>query len=169
MGNLGRAGYGASVDGMWPYSYDTCDVGTLPNQTFVLLFSLASSPRLTFPLSTASPTVLLPPPPRPPARVTMEESSRTSSDSASQLALAPPTLLNTLVLPSARVVELPRVRPPFLSPFCSLLTTLRLQSISSKAKSPRTASKVPPLSRSKSPPSTPSTSGATTRPRPTPD
>ncbi|KAJ7932167.1 beta-glucan synthesis-associated protein [Mycena leptocephala] len=32
MGNLGRAGYGASLDGMWPYSYDTCDVGTLPNQ-----------------------------------------------------------------------------------------------------------------------------------------
>jgi beta-glucan synthesis-associated protein KRE6 len=34
MGNLGRAGYGATVDGMWPYSYDSCDVGTLPNQTF---------------------------------------------------------------------------------------------------------------------------------------
>ncbi|KAJ7511127.1 glycoside hydrolase family 16 protein [Mycena galericulata] len=33
MGNLGRAGYGASLDGMWPYSYDSCDVGTLPNQT----------------------------------------------------------------------------------------------------------------------------------------
>ncbi|CAE6443354.1 hypothetical protein ACGC1H_006125 [Rhizoctonia solani] len=33
LGNLGRAGYGASLDGMWPYSYDTCDVGTLPNQT----------------------------------------------------------------------------------------------------------------------------------------
>lgn len=33
MGNLGRAGYGASLDGLWPYSYDTCDVGTLPNQT----------------------------------------------------------------------------------------------------------------------------------------
>jgi hypothetical protein len=33
MGNLGRAGYGASLDGMWPYSYDACDVGTLPNQT----------------------------------------------------------------------------------------------------------------------------------------
>jgi hypothetical protein len=32
MGNLGHAGYGASLDGMWPYSY-TCDVGTLPNQT----------------------------------------------------------------------------------------------------------------------------------------
>lgn len=34
MGNLGRAGYGASLEGMWPYSYDSCDVGTLPNQTF---------------------------------------------------------------------------------------------------------------------------------------
>ncbi|QRW07384.1 glycoside hydrolase family 16 protein [Ceratobasidium sp. AG-Ba] len=34
MGNLGRAGYGASLDGTWPYSYDTCDVGTLPNQTY---------------------------------------------------------------------------------------------------------------------------------------
>lgn len=33
MGNLGRAGYGASVEGNWPYSYDTCDVGTLMNQT----------------------------------------------------------------------------------------------------------------------------------------
>jgi hypothetical protein len=33
-GNLGRAGFGASTDGMWPYSYDTCDWGTLPNQTF---------------------------------------------------------------------------------------------------------------------------------------
>ncbi|KAI3610563.1 glycoside hydrolase family 16 protein [Moniliophthora roreri] len=33
MGNLGRAGYGATNDGMWPYSYDACDVGTLQNQT----------------------------------------------------------------------------------------------------------------------------------------
>jgi len=33
MGNLGRAGYGASLEGMWPYSYDACDVGTVPNQT----------------------------------------------------------------------------------------------------------------------------------------
>jgi len=33
MGNLGRAGYGASLEGMWPYTYDTCDVGALPNQT----------------------------------------------------------------------------------------------------------------------------------------
>ncbi|CAE6468714.1 unnamed protein product [Rhizoctonia solani] len=34
MGNLGRAGYGASLDGTWPYTYDTCDVGTLGNQSF---------------------------------------------------------------------------------------------------------------------------------------
>ncbi|TCD63594.1 hypothetical protein EIP91_005202 [Steccherinum ochraceum] len=33
MGNLGRAGYGASLEGMWPYTYDSCDVGTLANQT----------------------------------------------------------------------------------------------------------------------------------------
>jgi beta-glucanase (GH16 family) len=33
MGNLGRAGYGATLDGMWPYTYDSCDVGTAPNQT----------------------------------------------------------------------------------------------------------------------------------------
>ncbi|KAF8708027.1 Beta-glucan synthesis-associated protein (SKN1), partial [Rhizoctonia solani] len=33
MGNLGRAGYGASLEGTWPYTYDTCDVGTLANQT----------------------------------------------------------------------------------------------------------------------------------------
>jgi hypothetical protein len=26
-------GYGGSLDGTWPYSYDECDVGTLPNQT----------------------------------------------------------------------------------------------------------------------------------------
>lgn len=33
LGNLGRAGYGGTLDGLWPYSYDSCDVGTLPNQT----------------------------------------------------------------------------------------------------------------------------------------
>ena len=33
MGNLGRAGYGATTDGMWPYTYAACDVGTFPNQT----------------------------------------------------------------------------------------------------------------------------------------
>lgn len=33
MGNLGRVGYGASLDGTWPYTYDACDVGTLANQT----------------------------------------------------------------------------------------------------------------------------------------
>lgn len=35
MGNLGRAGYGATLEGAWPYSYDTCDVGTLQNQTTI--------------------------------------------------------------------------------------------------------------------------------------
>jgi len=34
MGNLGRAGFGATVDGLWPYSYDSCDVGTLPGQVY---------------------------------------------------------------------------------------------------------------------------------------
>lgn len=34
LGNLGRAGYGATLEGLWPFSYDTCDVGTLPNQTY---------------------------------------------------------------------------------------------------------------------------------------
>ncbi|GAA5870600.1 hypothetical protein JCM8547_002058 [Rhodosporidiobolus lusitaniae] len=33
MSNLGRAGYGGSLDGTWPYVYDECDLGTLPNQT----------------------------------------------------------------------------------------------------------------------------------------
>ncbi|KAG0704274.1 glycoside hydrolase family 16 protein [Suillus ampliporus] len=33
MGNLGRAGYGGTTQGTWPYSYDSCDVGILPNQT----------------------------------------------------------------------------------------------------------------------------------------
>ncbi|KAJ7717421.1 beta-glucan synthesis-associated, partial [Mycena maculata] len=31
MGNLGRVSYG--LDGMWPYVYDSCDVGTVANQT----------------------------------------------------------------------------------------------------------------------------------------
>ncbi|PPQ86626.1 hypothetical protein CVT25_006810 [Psilocybe cyanescens] len=34
LGNLGRAGYGASLEGMWPYTYDACDVGTVANQTY---------------------------------------------------------------------------------------------------------------------------------------
>ncbi|KAF8560220.1 glycoside hydrolase family 16 protein [Imleria badia] len=34
MGNLGRVGYGATLEGLWPYSYDACDVGTVPNQTY---------------------------------------------------------------------------------------------------------------------------------------
>ncbi|KAJ1977255.1 hypothetical protein H4R33_006254 [Dimargaris cristalligena] len=33
LGNLGRAGYGATTDGLWPYTYDNCDLGVLVNQT----------------------------------------------------------------------------------------------------------------------------------------
>lgn len=33
MGNLGRPGYGATAEGLWPYTYNSCDVGTLANQT----------------------------------------------------------------------------------------------------------------------------------------
>ncbi|OMH82812.1 putative beta-glucan synthesis-associated protein [Zancudomyces culisetae] len=33
LGNLGRAGYGATTDGLWPYTYNSCDEGVLPNQT----------------------------------------------------------------------------------------------------------------------------------------
>ena len=33
MGNLGRPGYKASTDGVWPYTYSTCDVGITPNQS----------------------------------------------------------------------------------------------------------------------------------------
>jgi beta-glucanase (GH16 family) len=32
MGNLGRAGYGATTEGTWPYSYDSCDLGTFAQQ-----------------------------------------------------------------------------------------------------------------------------------------
>ncbi|CCF51581.1 hypothetical protein NDA11_001939 [Ustilago hordei] len=35
QGNLGRPGYGATNEGMWPYSYNACDTGALPNQTWV--------------------------------------------------------------------------------------------------------------------------------------
>ena len=34
MGNLGRPGYAATTDGLWPYSYaDTCDAGITANQS----------------------------------------------------------------------------------------------------------------------------------------
>lgn len=34
MGNLGRPGYIATTDGLWPYSYhDQCDLGITPNQS----------------------------------------------------------------------------------------------------------------------------------------
>lgn len=33
MGNLGRPGYLSTTDGVWPYTYDSCDVGITPNQS----------------------------------------------------------------------------------------------------------------------------------------
>ncbi|KAI5952618.1 KRE6 [Candida jiufengensis] len=33
MGNLGRPGYLATTEGVWPYSYDSCDAGITPNQS----------------------------------------------------------------------------------------------------------------------------------------
>lgn len=33
MGNLGRPGYLATTDGVWPYSYDSCDAGITANQS----------------------------------------------------------------------------------------------------------------------------------------
>ena len=33
MGNLGRPGYKASTEGLWPYTYNSCDQGITPNQS----------------------------------------------------------------------------------------------------------------------------------------
>ncbi|KAL6926208.1 beta-glucan synthesis-associated protein [Hanseniaspora valbyensis] len=33
MGNLGRPGFMSTTDGVWPYSYEACDVGITPNQS----------------------------------------------------------------------------------------------------------------------------------------
>lgn len=33
MGNLGRPGYKATTDGVWPYTYSSCDIGITPNQS----------------------------------------------------------------------------------------------------------------------------------------
>ncbi|KAF2196675.1 beta-glucan synthesis-associated [Delitschia confertaspora ATCC 74209] len=33
MGNLGRPGYLSTTDGLWPYTYNSCDVGITPNQS----------------------------------------------------------------------------------------------------------------------------------------
>jgi beta-glucanase (GH16 family) len=33
MGNLGRPGYLSTTEGLWPYTYDSCDAGITPNQS----------------------------------------------------------------------------------------------------------------------------------------
>ncbi|KAI0090615.1 beta-glucan synthesis-associated [Irpex rosettiformis] len=58
MGNLARPGYGATTDGVWPYTYNECDIGILPNQTYLngtgpeaALHSDASRSKYNFELS----------------------------------------------------------------------------------------------------------------------
>ncbi|KAK0544467.1 beta-glucan synthesis-associated protein [Tilletia horrida] len=34
MGNLGRPGYLGSTEGLWPYSYNSCDAGIMPKQLY---------------------------------------------------------------------------------------------------------------------------------------
>lgn len=47
MGNLGRPGYPATTDGLWPYTYhDECDVGITPNQSAADGLSLLPGMRL---------------------------------------------------------------------------------------------------------------------------
>ncbi|KAK0475583.1 hypothetical protein EDD18DRAFT_1218238 [Armillaria luteobubalina] len=43
MGNLGHAWCGASLNGTWPYTYNSCGVGTAPNRTINGLLSVLSS------------------------------------------------------------------------------------------------------------------------------
>ncbi|KZP08757.1 glycoside hydrolase family 16 protein [Athelia psychrophila] len=47
-GNLGRAGYGTSLEGTGPYTYDECDVGTTPNYTLNGLPLAATTQRRRF-------------------------------------------------------------------------------------------------------------------------
>lgn len=44
---VGRAGYGGTLDGMWPYSYNECDVGTLRNQSKDGAFGRKSIPTIS--------------------------------------------------------------------------------------------------------------------------
>ncbi|ORY07190.1 concanavalin A-like lectin/glucanase [Basidiobolus meristosporus CBS 931.73] len=46
MGNLGRAGYGATTDGTWPYTYDTCDSAVGVNQSLPYPLSRQPGQRL---------------------------------------------------------------------------------------------------------------------------
>lgn len=46
MGNLGRAGYGATTDGVWPYSYGSCDAGVTKNQSMPNGFSYLPGQKL---------------------------------------------------------------------------------------------------------------------------
>ncbi|KAF1992532.1 glycoside hydrolase family 16 protein [Aulographum hederae CBS 113979] len=47
MGNLGRPGYLATTEGMWPYTYNDCDAGITPNQSMTDGTSRLPGQRLT--------------------------------------------------------------------------------------------------------------------------
>lgn len=47
MGNLGRPGYLATTDGMWPYTYNDCDAGITPNQSSPDGMNMLPGQRLT--------------------------------------------------------------------------------------------------------------------------
>ncbi|KAI8050410.1 beta-glucan synthesis-associated [Syncephalis plumigaleata] len=46
MGNLARAAYGGSTDGLWPYSYDSCDLGVQKGQGINAGYSKLAGQRL---------------------------------------------------------------------------------------------------------------------------
>jgi beta-glucanase (GH16 family) len=46
LGNLGRAGYKATTDGIWPYSYDSCDDAVKANQSLTTGLSWLPGQRL---------------------------------------------------------------------------------------------------------------------------
>lgn len=47
MGNLGRPGYQATTEGVWPYTYNNCDAGITPNQSSTDGMSLLPGQKLS--------------------------------------------------------------------------------------------------------------------------
>ena len=47
MGNLGRPGYKATTEGLWPYTYNSCDVGITPNESVLDGLSYLPGPKLS--------------------------------------------------------------------------------------------------------------------------
>jgi beta-glucan synthesis-associated protein KRE6 len=47
MGNPGRPGYKATTEGVWPYTYNSCDVGITPNESVPDGLSYLPGPKLS--------------------------------------------------------------------------------------------------------------------------